>query len=494
MSPQFQKIAKLYLLPVLLAVLVYFPLFYNLDRLPLMQFDEARVAMSSYEMSENLNPLVVHYGGAPDMWSTKPPLTNWAQVFFIKTLGLNVLSVRLPSALAGLFTCILLWLLCVRHLKNYWMGFVSVLVLVTSRGFINNHVTRTADYDAMLVLFTTASSMVYYFFIDTQNYKYLRWFFIILALGVITKSVAGLFMLPGLLVFTLFRYKSLVFFKNKKTYLYALYFIIPVVIIYLGRELLNPGYLKASWHWDIAGRFNEQLTGDKPYFGYYLHLMKTEHYLHWFWISAAGIILGLLSKNNLIKNVTLFVTCATLGFLAVVSSANTQMLWYNAPVYPFAALLAAIAIYWLVEVLQNVVQNLSFNVVPYILVIGLMITPYKTIFNHVSPPKFQYDWEYEAQALNFYLIDAYKADKNLNGYFWVDNDDYNPYIDFYIRMFEKNKGQIIAPKKLKDLKTGDTVIGFLNDIKPKIEAAYTYTLLEEKEFVKVYKITGKTLQ
>eukprot|EP01036_Dinobryon_divergens_P045410 gene45410-60668_t len=173
-------------------------------------------------MSENYNPLVVHYGGAPDMWSTKPPLTNWAQVFFIKTLGLNVLSVRLPSALAGLFTSILLWLFCVRHLKNYWMGFVSVLVLVTSRGFINNHVTRTADYDAML------------------------------------------------------------------------------------------------------------LTGDKPYFGYYLHLMKTEHFLHWFWISAAGIILAL-------------------GFLAVVSSANTQMLWYNAPVYPFAALLAAIAIYWLVE-------------------------------------------------------------------------------------------------------------------------------------------------
>lgn len=447
--------------------------------------------MSSYEMSENNNFLVVHYGGAPDMWSTKPPLTNWAQVFFIKTLGLNILSVRLPSAIAGLFICALLWLFCVKYLKNHWLGFVSVLVLVTSRGFINNHVTRTADYDAMLVLFTFASSIAYYFFIDTQNYKYLRWFFILLALGVITKSVAGLFMLPGLLVFTLFRYKSLVFFKNKKTYLYALYFIIPVLIIYLGRELLNPGYLKAAWHWDIAGRYNEQLTGDKPYFGYYLHLMKTEHYFHWFWISAAGIVLGLFSKNNIIKNATLFITCTALGFLVVVSSANTQMLWYNVPVYPFAAMLAAIAVYWVVDVLQELVQNLSFNIVPYVLVVGLLVAPYKNSFNHVSPPKLQHDWEYEAQALNFYLMDAYKTGKNLNGYYWLENDNYNPYIDFQVKMFEKNKGQYLQPKFSNELKAGDTVIGFLTETKQQVEVRYNYNVIEEKDSVRVYKITGE---
>jgi 4-amino-4-deoxy-L-arabinose transferase-like glycosyltransferase len=495
MSPQTQKIFKLYIFPLVLAVLVYFPLFYNLDRLPLAQFDEARVAMSSYEMSENMNLLVVDYGGKPDMWSTKPPLTNWAQVFFIKTLGLSVLSVRLPSAIAGLLTCILLWVFCVKYLKNYWLGFLSVIILVTARGFISAHVTRTADYDAMLVLFTTASAFAYYLFIDTNNYKYLRWFFIVLALGVITKSVAGMFMLPGLLLFSLFNYKKLVFFGNKKTWLYTLYFIIPVLIIYVGRELLNPGYIKAAWYWDIAGRYKEQLTGDEPYFGYYLKLMKTGHFISWFWLSAAGVVLGLLIKNPLINKITLFAASVAIGFLLLLSSANTQMLWYEAPVYPFVALLAAITIYWAVDLLNTWVQNLNFNILPYALVIALAFTPYKNAFNYVSPPKLESDWEHEAQALNYYLIDAYNSGKNLDGYKWVDDDWYNPYINFYVRMFEKNKNQCIQQKLLQNLATGDTVIGFLDAIKPKIEAAYTFDLLEEKgEYVKVYKITGRRQQ
>lgn len=487
-----QAIFKKYVFPALLIGLVYFPLFYNLDRLPLMQFDEARVAMSSYEMSENNNFLVVHYDGKPEMWSTKPPLTNWAQVFFIKTLGLNILSVRLPSAIAGFLTCLLLWLFCVRYLKNHWMGFISVIVLITSQGYIQRHVTRTADYDAMLVLFTTASSIFYFLFLTTDNYKYLRWFCLALALGVLTKAVAGLLILPGLFLLTLFYYKKLVFFTQKKTYIAILYFLIPVLGYYLLREAFNPGYIKAAWYWDVAGRFNEHLTGEEPYFGYYLHLMEMYHFSHWFWISVAGIPLGLLIKENKINKATLFAACSALGFILIISSAKTQMLWYEAPVYPFVALLASAAIYWGVDILSSLVKNLKFNILPYFLVLALCFTPYKESFNSVSPPKFGNSWEAEGQALNYYLKNAYQNNRNLNGYSWVDDDLYNPYIYFQIRMFEKNKGQIITQKHLDSLNNGDTVIGFLNNVKPKIEAQYHTKVIEEfEEFLKVYKIVGR---
>lgn len=492
MNAATQNIFKKYIFPAILAALVYFPLFYNLDRLPLMQFDEARVAMSSYEMSENNNFLVVHYDGKPEMWSTKPPITNWAQVFFIKTLGLNILSVRLPSALAGFFTCILLWLFSVRYLKNRWIGFISVIVLVTSQGYIQRHVIRTADYDAMLVFFTTASSILYFLFLDTNNFKYLRWFCLALALGVLTKAIAGLLLLPGLFVFTLFYYKKLAFFAKKKTYIALLYFFIPVLGYYLLREAFNPGYIQAAWYWDVAGRFNEHLTGEEPYFGYYIHLMRTEHFTHWFWISIAGIPLGLLIKDKRINKGILFTACCALGFLVVVSKASTQMLWYEAPIYPFVALLAAAAIYWAVDVLKALVSNLHFNILPYFLVVWLCFIPYKDSFNSVSPPKFNNNWEDEAQALNFYLKNAYQTNRNLNGYSWVDDDWYNPYIYFQIKMFEKNKGQTITQKHLDSLNKGDTVIGFLNNIKPKIEAQYQTQVIEEFEkYLKVYKIEGR---
>lgn len=298
--------------------------------------------------------------------------------------------------------------------------------------------------------------------------------------------------MPGLLIFSLFYFKKLAFFGKKQTYIAALYFIIPVLGYYLLREAFNPGYIKAAWYWDVAGRFNEHLTGDAPYFGFYVHLMQTEHYFHWFWISIAGIPLGLLIKDKKINTGILFALSCAIGFLLVISSASTQMLWYEAPIYPFMALLTAAAIYWGINLINSWVTNLHFNFLPYLLVIALCFTPYKNTFTGVYPPRVQHDWEKEAQALNFYLIKAYQNDRNLNGYSWVDDDLYNPYIYFYIKMFEKNKGQIITQKHLDSLNNGDTVIGFLNKIKPQIEAKYQTKVIEEfEEFLKVYKIEGR---
>jgi len=56
---------------------VYFPLFLHLENLPLRIWDEARLAVSAYEMSHNGNYIVVHFDGKPEMWSTKPPLMIW---------------------------------------------------------------------------------------------------------------------------------------------------------------------------------------------------------------------------------------------------------------------------------------------------------------------------------------------------------------------------------------------------------------------------------
>lgn len=494
MERQAKPIFKTYILPALLIALAYFPLFYKLDVLPLMQFDEARVAMSSYEMAENNNYIVVHYAGKPDMWSTKPPLTHWAQTFFIKTLGLSVLSVRLPSAIAGFLTCVLLWFFCIRYLKNHWLAGISIIVLVTSLGFVQKHVTRTADYDAILVLFTTASALVWFLFIETNNYKYLKWFFILLAFGVLTKSVAGLFLLPGLFLFSVINYKSLVFFKSPKTYLYLLYFLVPVFGYYLWREAINPGYIKAAWFWDIAGRYKEQLTGDKPEFSYYLRLIRTEHFFHWFWYAVAGAVLGFLIQDKRHRKFTLFLLCVSVCFIVVVSSARTQMLWYEAPVYPFLALLAAMALYCPVYYILKLTKKQWVAVFPIAAILVIAYIPYKNAIGRVNPPTLQHEWEFEAYSITKYLVKSYQTDKNIDGYYWLENDDYNPYIDFYARMFEKNKGQTITavtPQRPRVFEEGDKVIGFLTEQKQQLESSYTFEVIDEYEdFVKVYKITG----
>src|SRR5688572_32570269 len=131
----FIKITGLFLLLIVAGI----PLFVHLDVLPFRLWDESRLASNAYEMHKNGNFVVTHYNGEPEMWNTKPPLMIWLQVFFIKLLGFNELSVRMPSAIAGLLTCVLLLLFSDKYFKSYLPGAFACLVLVTTNGYVDIH-------------------------------------------------------------------------------------------------------------------------------------------------------------------------------------------------------------------------------------------------------------------------------------------------------------------------------------------------------------------
>jgi hypothetical protein len=86
----------------LLLLLIYFSLFLHIGGLPLMGWDESRLAIDAYEMYHNGNYLIPAFDKMPDMWNTKPPLMIWFQVLFMKLFGVNELGIRLPSVLAVL--------------------------------------------------------------------------------------------------------------------------------------------------------------------------------------------------------------------------------------------------------------------------------------------------------------------------------------------------------------------------------------------------------
>ena len=62
------------LILILLITLIFIPLFYNLDFLPLRLWDEARLAINAYEMKNNNHFLITHFKGEFDMWNTKQNL------------------------------------------------------------------------------------------------------------------------------------------------------------------------------------------------------------------------------------------------------------------------------------------------------------------------------------------------------------------------------------------------------------------------------------
>ena len=69
---------------IVLALLVYVPIFGHLNTLPIRIWDESRLATNAYEMLKNGNFIVTYFDGKPDMWNTKPPLLIWLDVLFMK--------------------------------------------------------------------------------------------------------------------------------------------------------------------------------------------------------------------------------------------------------------------------------------------------------------------------------------------------------------------------------------------------------------------------
>ena len=195
---------KIYLF-VFITIASYFPLFLHLDSMPMMIWDEVRLAVSAYEMNQSGNIWVVTYLNMPDLWSVKPPLNIWAIALSFKVFGYNELALRLPSALSGLFTVWLVFFFCLRQFKNEFIAVFSVLVLITSKGYIDFHVTRTGDYDAMLIFFETAFLLLFLTYVLEKNNKTKKIFLYLsalsFALAIFTKGIAGLFFLPAIFIF-----------------------------------------------------------------------------------------------------------------------------------------------------------------------------------------------------------------------------------------------------------------------------------------------------
>src|SRR5689334_7682615 len=144
----FNKKHTLYFTYIVMLGLCFFPFFSHLTSHPMQGWDEARQAVSAFEMIQNKKFFVNYFDGSPDMWSTKPPFFIWIVALSMKIFGYSLFGIRLPSALFGLGTALLLLFFGKNYLRDIRIGIIALLILITSSGFIDFHSVRTADYDA----------------------------------------------------------------------------------------------------------------------------------------------------------------------------------------------------------------------------------------------------------------------------------------------------------------------------------------------------------
>jgi len=174
---------------LILIVLSIFLIFFHLGVRPLLSSGEARASEIALEMMQRGNIFVPFLN--EEVLLTKPPLFHWFIILFYKILGVCELASRMPSAIAGVFTVIVVFLLG----KRLWgekLGFIAGLLLLTSPTFFWS--VRCARIDGFLLFLVTMS--IYCFWRAYENFpRGKSWFvlwFIFMALGFLAKGPIGI--------------------------------------------------------------------------------------------------------------------------------------------------------------------------------------------------------------------------------------------------------------------------------------------------------------
>ncbi|HBE21831.1 MAG TPA: hypothetical protein DDW51_30660 [Cyanobacteria bacterium UBA11367] len=327
---------------LILSILCYLVFFFRLGLGPVRQWDESSLAVNALEMTLNGNLLVKYLDGKPDLINTKPPLAIWLIAACMKYLGYNEFSLRLPLAISASITAIAIYIFANKYLQDFKASLMAVLVLITSIGFTGEHVARTGDYDAMLVLWITIYSLAYFIYLHSEESKktlYLAVITVALVFAVWTKGVAGLLALPGLLIYTAWQKKVRKLLLSPQVYYSGIIFLVLALGYYLLTEQYNPGYLKAIVANELTGRYGDLVPGGTPRgFSYYLVNNISYRFVPWIYALPLCLMIANLSQKKIVKDFNSFSCIYLFTYFLIISYSKTKFNWYDAPLYPIASL------------------------------------------------------------------------------------------------------------------------------------------------------------
>lgn len=460
----------------LLVLLVAVPLFARLGSLPVVLWDESRLALNALSMYQTGDLLVTRYAGEPDHWNTKPPMMIWLQVLGMHALGPGEWALRLPSAIAGLLTCLGVAYAGARYTGRAGIGVLAALVLVTSWGYVAVHATRTGDYDALLALFTTGAALAFLGYCELRRERYLAGFFLFMLLALLTKGVAALLILPGLLAYAALSGSLRPLLHHPLTYAGTLAVVAFVLGYYALREMHDPGYVAAVLYNELLGRFGEPMEGHAGDPLTYLKVMLKGDYLYWMPFLGLGLWVGLRSRETRIRRLTWFALLVLAGHFAVISISDTKLPWYLVPAYPLMAVIAAVGIHWAFSCLTHrpwrASMPLARGLIPHAFLAALLVPAYGLILHKTLDPEPKL---YSEQGPDFYDLSNYlraglSGQRDLDGARLVD-DDCNAHQEVYVELL-RLRGQDVAEVPLSGLTPGDLVLTARHEVRDRLHAAF----------------------
>ncbi len=310
---------------------------WGLWTVPLMGINEGRRAVTVQEMIRHGNWLIPTMNG--QIYINKPPLFYWLMLFTTKIFHSTAEWVlRLPSALAALTTCGLLF----RSVKKYInrdTAILAILILATSLTFTRR--AHWAEIEMLLTFFCVASNLFFYDYYLSGKTLFLWVSYLCMGLAILTKGpVALVFYLPPLMAFGLLK-RSV---KIRHGLLFWPGWIVMLIVggtwyVVIWFSKAGP-LLRQVINVDLVGKTMGGLSGRKPFYTYILNLLG---------IFAPWTLLPILRAK---KIKALFTSPATIYFtlqaiipLAIMSLIASKHNKYILPLLP--AMATCLAVYLL---------------------------------------------------------------------------------------------------------------------------------------------------
>ncbi|NLF41201.1 MAG: hypothetical protein GX587_00735, partial [Bacteroidales bacterium] len=183
-----------------------------------------------------------------------------------------------------------------------------------------------------------------------------------------------------------------------------------------------------------------------------------------------------------ISRLAIFTSLSSLVYLIIISASKTKLFWYDAQIFPLLALLTALIIHQVFNILKNIPylqKNLRINILPYLFLIIVFFTPYQKTIKRTYKPQ-EKVWEKEFYAISHFMKDAVKGKYQIDGFDLVYKG-YDVHLDFYVIRLAQKGVHVNIIEDYKSLKPGDQVIVPDASLRDLILKKYTTETISETE-------------
>lgn len=478
------------LLFALFSVYLYFPLFLHLGGLPVNMWDESLFALralyflqeGSYMADFNL------FDGTPDHMNTKLPFTTFFQVLGLKLFGVNELGLRIPIAIIFLSTVFYSCYFALKEWGTVAIGTLLGIILVSNTAFVDTHMLRTGDQDAPFACYLFLAVLFFYRFLERFRSSSLIAFSVCMIAAFLTKNLLAGIIFPGLIAYALYRHSFLRLLRDHRTYI-ALFAILGTyagTILYY--EMQIPGFFERMWNYELMGRYQKEIEGHSGGFFYYFHPFLQGGFRPFGHFLIIAFLLPLDRRmDDRYRRGVVLATFVFFSYLLIISFSETKTSWYDAPLYPLAALIIALGVQHLYSSYLS-----GFKLPVRLAFIGLgaavIATPYSQTLAHVYKPEPKTkDQEYDP------YIERLRKEKPSIKEFTIVDKGFGTAPAFIRAKYEAmdESYSIGQQRGVKDLSKGDRVMTCYNRVHEDLGTHYEIELIHRSDNCRLIKVLEK---